>query len=185
MSKRKVEGEEVKMDMTPMIDVVFQLLIFFLCATKFKAEEGNLKAYLPKDRGQGTGKMTKDNKEVRVKLLWFNNNSDQPSDDFDPRENHVVLKVGNNVLNDVDYYPDPLLYKSLEKGQTPDYASLTELLRNAAAGYSSESAESKGQPVIIDARVHVPYKHVVRVLNCCVEAGIQDISFAKPGDSLP
>jgi len=42
---------EVKAEMTPMIDVTFLLLIFFLCSIKFKVLEGKLQTYLPKDRG--------------------------------------------------------------------------------------------------------------------------------------
>ena len=36
--KRRFAGDarQLKIEMTPMIDVVFQLLIFFMCATKFK-----------------------------------------------------------------------------------------------------------------------------------------------------
>ena len=43
--------EESELDMTPMIDIVFQLLIFFLLSAKFIALEGQLSSYLPKDRG--------------------------------------------------------------------------------------------------------------------------------------
>ena len=42
------------MEMTPMIDFVFLLLIFFLCTLKFKLLEGKLSAYLPKDVGVNT-----------------------------------------------------------------------------------------------------------------------------------
>ncbi len=42
--------EEAKNDMTPMIDVVFLLIIFFLCID-FKTLEAKLPAYLPKDKG--------------------------------------------------------------------------------------------------------------------------------------
>ena len=40
------------MEMTPMIDVTFLLLIFFLCTIKFKTLEGKLSAYLPEGRGR-------------------------------------------------------------------------------------------------------------------------------------
>ena len=40
--------EEVKPDMTPMIDVVFLMIIFFICID-FKVLESKLPAYLPKD----------------------------------------------------------------------------------------------------------------------------------------
>jgi biopolymer transport protein ExbD len=46
-----IAQEEIKMEMTPMIDVTFLLLIFFLCTLKFKLLEGKLSAYLPKDVG--------------------------------------------------------------------------------------------------------------------------------------
>lgn len=45
------EGEKAELKMTPMIDVVFLLLIFFMCATKFKSLEGKLETFLPQDEG--------------------------------------------------------------------------------------------------------------------------------------
>ena len=47
----EIAQEECEMEMTPMIDVVFLLLIFFLLTIKFKILEGKLAAYLPKDVG--------------------------------------------------------------------------------------------------------------------------------------
>jgi biopolymer transport protein ExbD len=47
----EIAKEETKMDMTPMIDVTFQLIIFFLFNIRFKVLEGKLAAYLPKDVG--------------------------------------------------------------------------------------------------------------------------------------
>jgi biopolymer transport protein ExbD len=41
----------VEIDMTPMIDVTFQLIIFFICTIKFKTLEGKLETQLPKDVG--------------------------------------------------------------------------------------------------------------------------------------
>ena len=52
MSRReRTKFEEIKPEMTPMIDVVFLLLIFFIVTLKFKTLEGRLDAALPKDRG--------------------------------------------------------------------------------------------------------------------------------------
>ena len=39
------------MEFTPMIDVVFLLLIFFMCTLKFKTLENKLTTYLPTDKG--------------------------------------------------------------------------------------------------------------------------------------
>ena len=44
-----ISTEEAELEMTPMIDVTFLLLIFFMCTIKFKSLEGKLAAYLPKD----------------------------------------------------------------------------------------------------------------------------------------
>ena len=56
--KKKKESELARfsketcdLPMTPMIDVTFLLLIFFMCTLKFKTLEGKLAAYLPKDVG--------------------------------------------------------------------------------------------------------------------------------------
>jgi hypothetical protein len=50
-SKPERFTEDADMEMTPMIDVTFLLLIFFMCTLKFKNLEGKLAAYLPKDLG--------------------------------------------------------------------------------------------------------------------------------------
>jgi len=42
------EFEELGLQLTPMIDVIFQLLIFFIVNIKFRTLEGLLKAFLPK-----------------------------------------------------------------------------------------------------------------------------------------
>ncbi len=47
----EVADDDCEMEMTPMIDVTFLLLIFFMCTLKFKTLEGKLAAYLPKDVG--------------------------------------------------------------------------------------------------------------------------------------
>ena len=54
MARKKKKFEEITPDMTPMIDVTFLLLIFFIVTLKFKVLEGRLDAALPKDRGSST-----------------------------------------------------------------------------------------------------------------------------------
>jgi len=39
--------EEPELQMSPMIDIIFQLIIFFMCATSFQVIESELKANLP------------------------------------------------------------------------------------------------------------------------------------------
>ncbi len=50
--RKKRSGEDSEWQLpTSMIDVVFLLLIFFLCASKFRQLERRLDAFLPKDQG--------------------------------------------------------------------------------------------------------------------------------------
>ena len=44
--------DDVKLSITPLIDVTFLLLVFFMCAMKFKTLERKVAAFLPTDRGQ-------------------------------------------------------------------------------------------------------------------------------------
>ena len=41
----EIMDEKCELQMTPMIDVTFLLLIFFMCTLKFKVLEGKLGAY--------------------------------------------------------------------------------------------------------------------------------------------
>jgi biopolymer transport protein ExbD len=51
--------DEARIEMTPMIDVTFLLLVFFLCTLRFKSLEGRISAYLPKDVGIAAGQAPK------------------------------------------------------------------------------------------------------------------------------
>jgi len=60
-------GEAVETDMTPMIDVVFLLIIFFLCID-FKVLEAKLPTYLPKDKG-GRNTYVEPQDDLRLKIV--------------------------------------------------------------------------------------------------------------------
>lgn len=55
MARKKAQIDEVELELTPMIDVVFLLLIFFIVTMKFKVLEGKLVTELPKDEGTASG----------------------------------------------------------------------------------------------------------------------------------
>lgn len=58
---RKSRRDSLTFELTPLIDVVFLLLIFFLVSSVFKKEELALLLKLPKaDQGQGQQKILKD-----------------------------------------------------------------------------------------------------------------------------
>jgi len=53
-SNKRAMNSKIEMEFTPMIDVVFLLLIFFMCTLKFKILESKLATYLPTDKGLNT-----------------------------------------------------------------------------------------------------------------------------------
>lgn len=62
--------QDSKLEMTPMIDVTFLLLIFFMCTLKFKTLEGKLAAYLPKDvGGSAIDAIPKEDIAIRLRVL--------------------------------------------------------------------------------------------------------------------
>jgi biopolymer transport protein ExbD len=181
--KREDPGSVAQLPLTAMIDCTFLLLIFFMLATKFKTVEGRLKAYLPKDRGQGIGTPTVDLGEMRVKLLWC-----RPKTRIEFRkrvygENFATyyeeVKNGQVVLKvEKKYFPSR---KGPKNQYWPDYGMLHSYIKRAKADYRPPSFDrSKKMPLIIDAREAVPWKHVVMVLNMALKAGLYDITFAAP-----
>lgn len=164
-----------ELGVTPMIDVVFLLLIFFLLASRFKATEGEIRTYLPKNRGQGQSEYPIDLAEVRIQLLWHDETG-APS--RDPDVGHVVLEVNDEA------FPSRVLYDTVTKRDedVPHWEVLLEYLKDRKAGYRGSSP--RGQPVIIDARPVVPWKHVVSAVDQCVIAEIEDFTFAAPGRDM-
>lgn len=173
--KEMMEETKAELSITPMIDVVFLLLIFFLLASRFKPTEGDLKAYLPKDRGQGTSTPRIDLYDVRVKLLWYD---DQNRPTTDANTGHVVMKIRKEVFNS----------RNLRDTVTrrfepfPDWDQLYDRLLDYKTSYKGKGEQ--GLPVIIDARKQVPWKHVVGALDTCMRAGIKDVTFAAPAKPI-
>jgi len=108
-------SEEAKMDMTPMIDVVFLLIIFFLCID-FKILEAKLPAYLPKDIGSHTEQVEPQEK-LRIKIVCeeWGTPIDRPYQDPNKKKKAYYLKghkvrytVGPKPVENLDDLKDEL-----------------------------------------------------------------------------
>jgi len=62
MKFRRQRGEEVGVNLTPLIDVVFLLLIFFMVSTTFK-KETHINLNLPEAEGE---QVTAENKQIEI-----------------------------------------------------------------------------------------------------------------------
>ena len=167
--RQEAEDEEPGISMTPMIDIVFQLLIFFMLACRFRTEEGQMHAFLPKNRGMGTaGTPAITLQEVRIKLLWVERGSFRESPH--PDRGRTLLKI-----KDIKF---PFVTNRFGE-INPDYQKLYQYIKRASEHFTP-TRSYKTLPVIIDARALVPFKHVIYSLNECVRAQITDITFAAP-----
>ena len=165
--KRQVPEEPLKGDMTPMIDVVFQLLIFFMLSIEFKELEGKLSAYLPKDVGVNQSEATPIEKlEIRLKVLKEGTKLMPRGDELWKGEG--AYRYGND--REVQYAVGPRVVR--------DLAELRQRLK------AQIQAEPK-QPVTIDAYPPAVYADVTRVLDEVIEAGYIDVTFVGARDVKP
>lgn len=152
--------EGAVLDMTSMIDVVFLLLIFFMCATKFKLPEGSLRSFLPRDMGNSQSRpMVEENCRI-----WLRNEGGQVIAIADDR----TIDPNNELVGDYEIHmgvPGPNM----------------ELVENhISSRRDTYYGASSSLPVVIDFSGDVPWKYVSDVLNICTKLEIDKISFAAP-----
>jgi len=158
--KRKREAEEpIKGDMTPMIDIVFQLLIFFMLTIQFKTLEGKLAANLPKDVGVNqTDAEPKEKVEIRLKV-------EKPGTKLDPETGEPwsgegLFKYGKDRV--IAYSVGPKTMRNID-----DLARRLQELHRA----------DPEQAVTIAPYPHTVYADVVAVLDEVVAADFKDVTF--------
>jgi biopolymer transport protein ExbD len=138
-----------QLNMTPMIDVVFLLLIFFIVNTEFRVVEGVLPTKLPPDPGVSTTEPEKDLPPVRIVLT--------PNPDAIGREFTARISCA-------------------DLGVTPQSpAHLTQLLEEQKRRF--EERWQRETPVIIRADSDVIYNDVVLVYDAVIAARMKKVSF--------
>ena len=160
--KRKLEeatAQKADMEMTPMIDVTFLLLIFFMCTIKFKTLEGKLSAYLPKDVGSNTTDAEpKEKVEIRIKV-------EQEGSKLDPESGGPWTGQGP-----FKYGPDRVLVYSVGPRST---RRIEDLARRLGELYRVDPEGA----VTIAPHPGTVYEDVIGVLDECVLIGFGDITF--------
>ncbi len=155
------------MEMTPMIDVTFLLLVFFMCTLRFKPLEGKLSAYLPKDVGQTHAQPeVVPDLQVRVAVvdpgrrMWAGDPSGStPFDPGDPR--HRRFAPG----------PDRQLAWSVGARTSSSFDEFAEHL-------TEQARIDADRPVVLDARDGILTAEAVRVLDALQRAGFVQVRFA-------
>ena len=142
--------EELGLQLTPMIDVIFQLLIFFLVNIKFRTLEGLLKANLPTSKVK-----TQSPEEIKDISVYV------------ARE-----KITGKPILTVDGVP--------VRGNTPEqqYEALYKELEQRKDLYVKEMGVEM-PAVIIMGDNRVAYKWIVKVLNVCGGLDIKKVTFGQ------
>ena len=167
MSKLKeIATEEVEMEMTPMIDVTFLLLIFFMCTLKFKVLEGKLGAYLPKDVGVNTTQAEPVEKvDIRLDVINAGNKMRPTRDGLVPytaEDAAANRRFVYDATRVIQYTVGPKRTRKID-----------EVVKSLKA-YRKADPEKKAT---IDPRTGVTNKDVVIVLDAAIDAGYEDITF--------
>ncbi len=157
--------EEVKLELTPMIDISFLIIIFFMCLP-FKTLEGKLQAFLPTDKGINPIPADPPNEiKVSVHILARGERERQ----WGPEGRQITVNM-----------PDKAQYKYADRDPTNDLSVVADWIKNAKK--TAEGGESKviGE---IKAGHKVQQKFVVAVLNKFAQEGITKVDFF--GTALP
>jgi biopolymer transport protein ExbD len=151
------EDDAVSLNVTPLIDIIFCLCIFFICSFHFKELQGKLDSWLPKDKGnQGGGPTTATMDEIRIIIR---------KSAAGPTEiNYGARQVGTLT------------------GDPGSDAGIFDNLENLIATQYEEyrSAGKQDASVIIDGEPQVPWKDVLTVLDRCKKRNIDKVEFAQP-----
>ena len=140
--------------MVPMIDVVFQLLLFLMIMPATGEQEGYLPTNLPENVGQTPGLVLKPvDIAFRIDLL------------------HVEPYEGANKS---------LAIVRLNQEELPGNRELRMRLRQARARLEATGADIGKTPVLISPDMGVWYKHVVAAFDASVDAGFKNIQFTIP-----
>ena len=106
--KRKREEAKLQPPLTPMIDVTFLLLLYFLLTSTFRKDEGQIPGTLPATTGQSVEKPLQ-HKTIKIRIAAMGLFRDQ-----------VQYTIGSKSLNDSRRLYDLLLRRwESQGGQTP------------------------------------------------------------------
>ncbi|MBK8974485.1 MAG: biopolymer transporter ExbD [Planctomycetes bacterium] len=171
MAKFRKEGEkEAKADMTPMIDCVFLLIIFFLCID-FKTLEAKLPAYLPKDRGSQTTE-AEPIEQLSVKIVCeeFGQEVARRASIGPLRSRNNVKMVGHRV------------YWLVGPKKVEEMTELMDALKEIAEDPrrrvpDKDTGGTKVMPVVIEPYPQTTYGDVAGTVDAVRAAGFQEINF--------
>jgi biopolymer transport protein ExbD len=179
MARRKLPGdvENEGADMTPMIDVVFQLLIFFMLTMQFKEIEGKLLSQLPKDKGLAPSHVLQPElQEVRIVICAGGDTRMHLHDKGKHEKSDKDNSVCKAMVEKIDMGE---LFLSEKHGKVSHnkqiYGQIADKTKQLCDAQPTKG--DKKPPVILDADSETPYEHIIGVVDSCKNVGLDNVEF--------
>jgi biopolymer transport protein ExbD len=176
MAIKSPPTEDTALNMTPMIDIVFQLILFFMFNLRFKGLDHRIDTQIPKDRGiQATATFVTDIPAIKVALFRLNE---------ERKDAQTKIKVAGTEY----MIPVSIWTGSREQDLALDAArdAVFKKIEAHIAGLFAANKELKGE---IDAPPpkggSVPHADVMKVLDAFLAAGLKDVNFQGAASPLP
>ncbi len=188
---RKVELEDLAIDFTSMIDIIFQLIIFFLLMP-FKGMEGVLDSYLP---NEGSAQQTTKNPPETVFNIILRSEPAGEPGKIATRLTFNNVPMGRDIIT---LAPETIAQMSssamrqalkeeakgdeeqLHPDRSTTFRDLLAALEKAARG----SEKGHETSILLDANPRVPFKVVLAVLNCIKGGKYTKLKFIRPPDEI-
>ena len=165
---------EVKPDMTPMIDVVFLMIVFFVCID-FRVLESKLAAFLPRDNGGSS--VAPPQEQLSVKILVDRAGVPKyerggPGEVDRATGRPYRFKVEGHRVR---YQVGPGTFDSIA-GLTVELARIAKSPRGTVEDVMNPGTK-KLLPCVIEAFPGSYYDDVAKVADACREAGFVEVHF--------
>ena len=156
--REQFEGAE-KANLTPLIDVAFLILIFFMCLP-FRNLDGKLAPFLPRESGWEVGERPPEAFRIQVHIVG----RDEQSRAWGPKNRRLSVTA-----------PTRVLYRFAD-GRTTDDLDVVgaHIRRMQRAAETLRGATVRGK---IKAGRRIPHKFVIAVLNRFAEERLLDVDF--------
>jgi hypothetical protein len=174
MAVKIEQGEETQLNMTPMIDICFQLIVFFMLTLKFKSIDKRFETELPKDRGPSTSAaVLTPLTEITVKL--FRKDVEKGT-----AEHFTRIRVGDKTTVDLPkglWPKDGIAEDARRKEEDGKFKEITSAIA-AAWAEQNKHPDVKGEiKTPAPTGGLVPHGDVLRVLDSFIEAGVLVVNF--------
>ena len=175
------EADDTELNMTPMIDIVFQLIIFFLLSLKFKTVDRRIESMLPKDRGLApTPTFPEDFLKVKIKVFR--------RDMEDEAKAYTLVKIDN----DQQTFSLPMGWKGRDvesPERLKDYdrtlAAVRTIVDRKMKAHGGKPDEVKGEIVAPPPKGGaVPHGDIVQILDVFLSLGMLDVVFEGAASPL-